>query len=121
MRQINFVVIFVICLALVLFSIENIEPAVIHVVEGVDLKAPLAIELLLAMGIGAVLAWVFSVWTQVQYLLASGRELKQQEERIHELEQDVQRYKVELETQQRLLPASQSDAQDVEVTEVFAK
>ncbi|GAB4146379.1 MAG: LapA family protein [Cyanobacteria bacterium J069] len=121
MRQVNFVVIFVICLALVLFGIENTEPAVIHVVEGLDLKAPLSIELLLAMGLGAVLAWVFSVWNQIQKLMESGRELQQRDVRIQELEQDVQRYKVELEEQQRLLPASQPTAQDVEVTEVFAK
>lgn len=120
MRQINFVVIFVICLALVLFGIENTEPAVIHIVEGVNLQAPLSIELLIAMGVGAVLAWVFSVWTQVQRMLESGRELKQQETRIQELEQDVQRYKVELEEKQRLLPPSPA-AQDVEVTEVFTK
>ncbi|MBD1870697.1 DUF1049 domain-containing protein [Cyanobacteria bacterium FACHB-471] len=120
MRQINFVIIFVFCLALVLFGIENTEPAVIHVVEGVELQAPLSVELLLAMGIGATLAWVFSVWTQIQRVLESGREIRQRDVRIEELEQDVQRYKVELEEQQRLLPASQSRTEDVEVTEVFA-
>ncbi|MBD1998703.1 DUF1049 domain-containing protein [Oculatella sp. FACHB-28] len=120
MRQINFVIIFVFCLALVLFGIENTEPAVIHVVEGVELQAPLSVELLLAMGIGATLAWVFSVWTQIQRVLESGKEIRQRDVRIEELEQDVQRYKVELEEQQRLLPASQSRTEDVEVTEVFA-
>ncbi|NJL38190.1 MAG: DUF1049 domain-containing protein [Leptolyngbyaceae cyanobacterium RM2_2_4] len=120
MRQINFVIIFVICLALVLFGIENTEPAVIHIVEGIDLRAPLSVELLLAMGVGATLAWVFSVWTQIQRMLESGREIRQRDVRIEELEQDVQRYKVELEEQQRLLPASQSRTEDVEITEVFA-
>lgn len=120
MRQINFVIIFVICLALVLFGIENTEPAVIHIVEGVELQAPLSVELLLAMGIGATLAWVFSVWTQIQRMLESGKEIRQRDVRIEELEQDVQRYKVELEEQQRLLPASQSRTEDAEVTEVFA-
>lgn len=120
MRQINFVIIFVICLALVLFGIENTEPAVIHIVQGVELQAPLSVELLLAMGIGATLAWVFSVWTQIQRVLESGKEIRQRDVRIEELEQDVQRYKVELEEQQRLLPASQSRTEDAEVTEVFA-
>ncbi len=121
MRQVNFVVIFVICLALVLFGIENTEPAVIHIVDGTNLQAPLSIELLLAMGLGAVLAWVFSVWTHLQNLLESGKELQRRDVRIQELEQDVERYKVELEEQQRLLPAAQSDTQDAEVTEIFAK
>ncbi|NEQ27524.1 MAG: LapA family protein, partial [Microcoleus sp. SIO2G3] len=89
MRQINFLVIFVICLALVLFGIENTEPAVIHVVQGMDLQAPLSIELLLAGGIGAVLAWVFSVWTQLQRMAESRSEVRQRESRIQELEQDL--------------------------------
>lgn len=120
MKQINFVVIFVIALALVLFGIENTEPVLIHIAKGLDVEAPLCVELMMAMGIGAVLAWVFSVWTQLQHIVESGRELRQRDSRIEELEQDVQRYKVELE-QQRLLPASQPTTQDVEVTEVFAK
>lgn len=123
MRQVNFVIIFVICLALVLFGIENTEPVAIRIVEGVQVQAPLSVELLLATGIGAVFAWVFSVWTQVQRVLESGKEIQQRDGRIEELERDVQRYKVELEEQQRLLPASksQSDAEDVEVTEVYMK
>mgnify|MGYP001796211241 CR=1 FL=1 len=36
MKQVNFVVIFVICLALVLFGIENTTPSVINIVKGVD-------------------------------------------------------------------------------------
>lgn len=121
MRQVNFVIIFVICLALVLFGIENTEPAVIHIIEGVQLQAPLCIELLVAMGIGAVLAWVFSVWTQLQRMLDSGREIQQRDTRIEALEQDVQRYKVELEEQQRLLPASKTIVEEAEATEVFAQ
>jgi uncharacterized integral membrane protein len=120
MRQINFVVIFVICLALVLFGIENTEPVVIHITRGIQVQAPLSVELLLSMGIGAVLAWVFNVWIQVQRMMESGQEMQQRDERIHELEQDVERYKVELEEQQRLLPASTPQADDVEVTEVYA-
>ncbi len=107
MKQINFVVIFVICLALVLFGIENTESATIHIVQGIDFQAPLSIELILAMGIGAVLAWVFSVWTRVQRLVEVGRELKSRENRIQELQEDVERYKAEIE-QQRLLPAAQT-------------
>lgn len=106
MRQIN-VVIFVVCFALVLFGIENTEPAVIHV-EGVDVQAPLSIELLLAGSLGAVLAWVFSVWTQIQRSIELRSNLRQREVCIEELEQEVQPYKVELE--QRLLPASESNS-----------
>lgn len=120
MRQINFVIIFVICLAVVLFSLENTEPANIQVIKGIQIQAPLSVELLLAMGVGAVLAWVFSVWTQLQRVLEIRKELqtvRQKEDRIEALEQDLERYKVELQEQQRLLPAAEP-AQDVESSEI---
>lgn len=108
MRQLNFVLIFVICLALVLFGIENTELVGIKIIEGVELKAPLSIELILAMGIGAVLAWVFSVWVQVQSTLSTKEVVEGQEEQIEELQADIERYKAELEEQQRLLPSISS-------------
>ncbi|MBF2026732.1 MAG: LapA family protein [Oscillatoriales cyanobacterium C42_A2020_001] len=107
MRQVNFVVIFVICLALVLFGIENTEPVPIHIIKGVQVQAPLSIELILAMGIGAVFAWVFSVWTRVQRMVETGKEVRVRDTRIQELEEDVERYKAEIE-QQRLLPAAKT-------------
>ncbi len=103
MRPINFLMIFAVCLALVLFSLENTEPAAIKIVEGVQLQAPLAIELILAMGLGAILAWFFSVWTRLQHQLESRkaiRQIRSKDERIQELEQDVERYKAEIEEQQ---------------------
>lgn len=114
MRQVNFVVIFVISLALVLFGIENTDPAVIHIVQGIDLEAPLCIELIVAMGIGAVLAWVFSVWVQVQGYLGVGKQVEQREVRIQELEQDIERYRVELEEQKLILPASKETGDKAE-------
>ncbi|OLP17915.1 DUF1049 domain-containing protein [Leptolyngbya sp. 'hensonii'] len=113
MRQFNFVIIFVICLAFVLFSLENTEPAGIQIIEGVQVQAPLSVELLLAMGIGAVLAWVFSVWTQLQRVVETqkeAREIREKEEAIVELQQDVERYKAELQEQRRLLPAAEGTA-----------
>jgi hypothetical protein len=123
MRQINFVIIFVICLALVLFGIENTDPAVIRIAQGIELQAPLAVELIMAMGIGAVMAWVFSVWTQLQRAIDSRKDLKVRDVRIQELEENVERYKAEIEEQQRLLPAAKSlqdVTQDAE-TEAYAR
>ncbi len=117
MRQVNFLIIFVICLALVLFGIENTEPAVIHIVRDIQFQAPLSIELILSAGIGAVLAWVFSMWSQVQRSVEVRKEVTVREDRIHELEDDLERYKAELEEQQRLLPA----AQDAESREIYAQ
>ena len=112
MRQINFLIIFAFCLALVLFSLENTEPAAIRIVPEVQVQAPLAIELILAMGLGAILAWFFGVWTRLQQQLASYqvmRQMRSKEERIEKLEQDVERYKAEIEQQQLpVLAASKS-------------
>lgn len=105
MRQLNFVMIFVIALALVLFSIENIEPVSIKVVHGATIEAPLCIELIVAMGIGAVLAWVFNVWVQVQRVMALRQEMETRDAQIESLQEDVERFKAELE-EQRLLPSA---------------
>jgi len=111
MRQINFLIMFAMCLALVLFSLENTEPVAIRIVQDVQVQAPLAIELILAMGLGAVLTWIFSIWTRLQQQLESRKTLRQmrsKEERIDELEQDIERYKAEIEEKQLpILSASQ--------------
>ncbi len=109
MKQVNFVIIFVFCLALVLFGIENTESVPIRLTEGVQLQAPLSIELIMAMGVGAVLAWVFNVWTSLQRVVETGQEVRMRDTRIQELEEDVERFKAELQEQQRLLPAAKSE------------
>ena len=116
MRQINFALIFAIGLGLVLFSLENTEPTVIQVVPGYQVQAPLAIELIFAMGIGAVLAWLFSIWNRLQRqvdLLRQRRQLRQKDRKIEDLEQNLQSYKIELE-QQRQLPPSEGNQADGE-------
>lgn len=109
MRQINFLLIFAFCLALALFSLENTEPAMIRVIPGVEVQAPLAIELILTMGIGAVLAWLYGGWNKLQRQLEFAREHQQfsaKDEQIQALEQDVARCKAEIEKQRQFLPAS---------------
>jgi lipopolysaccharide assembly protein A len=118
MRQINFLIIFAVCLALVLFSLENTEPVVIRIVEGVQVQAPLSIELILAMGIGASIAWIFSIWARLQQQLASYkviRQIRSKDDRIQQLEQDVERYKAEIEEQQ--LPALSASIREEAIAE----
>ncbi|MEB3355280.1 MAG: LapA family protein [Synechococcales bacterium] len=107
MRQLNFLLIFALCLVIVLFSIENTDPVVIHLAKGIDLQAPLAIELLAAGGLGAVLAWFFSVWSRLQSYLASRQMVRSRDRRIQELESDVQVYKQNLEQFKASLEESQ--------------
>lgn len=115
MRQVNFTIIFVFCLAMVLFGLENTESVTINLIQGVSFQAPLAVELLLSLGIGAILAWVFSVWVGLQRFFESRREFEEieiRETQIAELQQDVERYKSELQEQQRLLPAANTGSSE---------
>ncbi|MBD2104905.1 lipopolysaccharide assembly protein LapA domain-containing protein [Leptolyngbya sp. FACHB-261] len=113
MRQINFVLIFVIALALVLFSLENTELASIQLTDRLQLQAPIAVELILAMGLGAVLAWLFSVWGRLQRLMA----LREKNNQIQQLQQQVQQLEVAVQEQRQLPPAPSSEAIDAETVE----
>lgn len=123
MRALNFFFIFLICLALVFFSIENTQPTAIQVIKGVQVKAPLCVELIVATGLGAILAWLFSLWSRMQRTLASRQQLRQvreKEQRIHELEQDLERYKAEVEAKQPLLESAETTSLETAATEVKA-
>ena len=92
MRQLNFLLFFALCLGMALFSIENTQTVAINLIPGTQIEAPLSIELLIAVGTGAMLAWIFSLWDQLQRQLESWkaqRELKQQSRKIEELEQTL--------------------------------
>ncbi len=47
--------------------------------------------------------------------------MEQRELRIQQLEEDVERYRVELEEQSLLLPASQADGGESDANEVYAQ
>ena len=123
MRALNFFFIFLICLALVFFSIENTQPTAIQVINGVQVKAPLCVELIVATGLGAILAWLFSLWSRTQRTLASRQQIRQvreKEQRIQELEQDIERYKAEVEAKQPLLEGAETTSLETAATEVKA-
>jgi uncharacterized integral membrane protein len=133
MRQINFLLIFIFCLALVIFGIRNTDPVTIHLIPGLDIQPPLSIALILALGLGAVLAWIFSLWVRLQQSLESlpqKRKIKKQEQRIQQQEESIQTLKQELEkvqanTQPQLPPdesqnnepSSQTNATEPAATE----
>ncbi len=104
MRQINFAVIFIICLAFSLFSIENTELGTIHLIPGIEVQAPISVELLVALGFGGVLAWLFSTWTHLERLLWSGKKVRQKNARIQELECKIEEYQAQIEFLQPSLP-----------------
>ncbi|MEI6328209.1 MAG: lipopolysaccharide assembly protein LapA domain-containing protein [Pseudanabaena sp.] len=114
MRQLNFVVFFIVALALVLFSLQNTAPASIQIVPDLKVAAPIAVELILAMGLGAVLAWMFSIWSALQKSL----DMRNKNVQIRNLQETVQNLSVEIEERKRLVSAS---AIDVEIDEDKSK
>lgn len=122
-RALNFLMIFLVCLALVLFSLQNTEPASIQLLQGVQVQAPICIELIVAMGVGAILAWFFSLWTRLQRAMISRKEIRvvrQKDERIQELEQKIERYQTEIQEQQQLLPSAETQTEATPATELLA-
>lgn len=114
MRQLNFVVFFIVALALVLFSLQNTSPASIQFVPQFKVAAPISVELILAMGLGAVLAWIFSIWSGLQKSI----DMRNKNVQIQNLQETVQNLSVEIEERKRLVSAS---AIDVEIDEDKSK
>ena len=114
MRQLNFVIIFIVALALVLFALENTSPAPIQIIPQLQVSAPICVELILAMGLGAVLAWLFSVWSSLQKSIG----MRNKNVQIQNLQETVQNMSIEIEERKRLVSAS---AIDVEIDEDKSK
>ncbi len=114
MRQVNFAIIFIFCLAFALFSIENTELGTIHLIPGMEVQAPISVELLIALGLGGVLAWLFSVWTHLERLLWSSPKVRQKNARIEELECKIQEYQAEINSLKPLLPFSNNSSQEAQ-------
>ncbi|MBO3461762.1 LapA family protein [Aetokthonos hydrillicola Thurmond2011] len=113
MRQFNFVIIFILCLGFGLFTIENTKLVTIYLVPGLQVEAPMAVLLLLTFGIGAVFAWLFSIWTRLQRLLVYTQKTRRQNAQIKDLESKVSHYQAEIQSLQLALPPSNDNAQPV--------
>lgn len=110
MKQINFVVIFAMTMALVLFALQNPSNAKIQILPNFAVETSIAIEIIAAMGVGAILAWIFSVWGNIQRAIELGKKDKQ----IQKLQTQINELQTKTEEKQRLMAAS---AIDVEVEE----
>ncbi|MDJ0694151.1 LapA family protein [Mastigocoleus sp. MO_188.B34] len=114
-RQLNFVIIFILGLGLVLFAIQNSEPATIQILPNLEVKAPVVVEFLLAVGLGAILAWLFSVWTQLQQNLISSQKVRQKNMEIRELKSKIENYQEEVQSLKLALPpAAEMQTKDLQ-------
>ena len=122
MKPINFFFFFLVCLALVIFSLQNTQLTTIKIIEGIELEAPLSVELVIATGLGAILAWLFNLWSRMQNTIGNigqMREIRSRNKRIQELQEDVERYEEELK-QRASLPTAETFSEPVQSTEVEA-
>ncbi len=109
MQPLNFLLIFAVVLGLVFFSLQNPAPVAVVLTADLHVSAPLCIVLIVSMGVGAFLAWVFGTLAGLQRLLSQRQEQRlrhRQEAQIRELQQQLQDYQLQLEDRLRLPPAA---------------
>jgi uncharacterized integral membrane protein len=103
MTHFNFVIIFIFCLVIALFTVENSQPATIQITPGLQVEAAIAIELLLASGLGAFVIGLFSVWTH-------SNQVRQKNKQIQELESKTKQYQTEIESLKLALVQKSDDS-----------
>ncbi len=113
LRVFNFGLIFALALLTTYFTLQNTNLATINIVPGVSGSVPVAILVIISIGIGAFGTWIFATWTDK----LRGEELKELEERktrIKQLQDDLDRLKSQ---QNNLLSVTTSLTQPKELPE----
>lgn len=100
MRLFNLAILFALCLAIMVFSLQNSDTVTIVLLPGQKATLPLSIALLMAAGVGSVLAWLFVMWSRfLRQLSTRGerKEVRDRDKQIANLTQDLDTFKAELE------------------------
>lgn len=124
----DFLIIFLTCLIIALFSLENTQDVTLTIFPQYEIQVHLAVALVVAMGIGATLAGLYILWLKLKsnlQLTGQKRQIKQREKQIKELKKDmadrdaeIEKLRVEkLESQQEnsLEETSDNDSQKASV------
>ena len=96
----DFLIIFVTCLVIALFSLENTQDVALKILPQLEIQVHLAVALVVAMGIGATLAGLYILWIKLKSNLQftrQQRQIKQREKQIEELKQNMETSQAELE------------------------
>ena len=117
MIVVDFLIIFVTCLALALFSLENTQDVALKILPQLEIQIHLAVALIVSMGIGATLAGLYMTWIKVRNHLQfkrQARQIKDREKQIEQLKEDIQSRQAELELlrQEKFSSESESMAKD---------
>ncbi len=110
---VDFLILFVTCLALALFSLENTQEVALKLLPQLEIQVHLAVALIVCMGIGAALTGLYITWIKVRNHLqfkGQARQIKERENQIQQLKEDIESRQAELELlrQQRLSSESES-------------
>ena len=111
----DFLIIFVTCLAIALFSLENTQEVALKILPQLEIQVHLAVALVVAMGIGATLAGLYMLWIKLKNNLEftrQKRQIKQREKQIQELKQNMEDRQAELEQLRQEKLESQSIAEN---------
>ncbi|MDJ0594244.1 MAG: LapA family protein [Pleurocapsa sp. MO_226.B13] len=100
MIVIDFLILFLTCLALALFSLENTQEIAIKILPQLEIQVHLAVALIVSLGIGATLTGLYITWVKIRTRLqfrSQARQIKEREQQIQQLKEDMKSRQAELE------------------------
>ena len=118
MIVVDFLIIFVTCLALAFFSLENTQEVALKILPQLEIQVHLAVALIVSMGIGATLAGLYMTWIKVRNHLqfkSQARQIKDREKQIEQLKEDIKSRQAELELlrQEKFSSGSESESESI--------
>ena len=109
----DFLIIFVTCLIITLFSLENTQDITLKILPQMEIQVHLAVALVVAMGIGATLAGLYMLWIK----LKSNLQFTRQKRQIKKREKEIQELKQNMETREAELEQLRHDKQETQLVE----
>ncbi|MDJ0635514.1 MAG: LapA family protein [Xenococcaceae cyanobacterium MO_188.B29] len=109
----DFLIIFLTCLALALFSLQNTQEIALKILPELEIQVSLAVALIVSMGLGAILSGLYLTWIKVRnYFQFWGktRQIKSREKQIQQLKEDIESRQAELELLRQEKTISESEA-----------
>ncbi|MGK7947541.1 MAG: LapA family protein [Xenococcaceae cyanobacterium] len=108
----DFLIIFLTCLALALFSLQNTQEITLKIVPELEIQISLAVALIVSMGLGALLSGLYLTWIKVRNYFqfwGKSRQLKDREKQIQKLKEDIETRQAELELLRQEKTLSESE------------
>ena len=108
----DFLIIFITCLALALFSLQNTQEVALKIMPELEIQVSLAVALIVAMGLGAILSGLYLSWIKVRNYFqfwGKARQIKDREKQIQQLKEDIESRQAELELLRQEKTISESE------------